>query len=346
MTSMKKELVSAIVLNWNNKEVIFPCLDSLLRQTYEQHEIILVDNGSQDGSLEAIKERYAKRLRIVENGKNLGFDEGVNIGIRASDGEFIALLNSDAVAERDWIEHLVRGIQGAGQIGMCASKIYLADQEGVLDNTGEILYRDALGRGRGRLEKDRGQYDVDGRVLCPSGCAGFYRRQMLEEMGLFDKHFFAYAEDIDVGLRGRLLGYECVYISQAVVFHKLSISSGLVSDLKAFYVERNRMWVTIKCFPFRYLLLCPFYTLIRYGYHLYGLFRREGPASKYIEQLSFLRLVFVIIKVYLSTLWFLPYLLSERRRIRKNSKVTSPTFGLWLREFGMSARDAALSELS
>ena len=338
-------LVSVIVLNWNNKDVISDCLDSLLRQAHKNHEIILVDNGSRDGSLEMIKEKYGSSVIIIKNPKNLGFAEGVNIGIKASRGEFVALLNSDATAKENWLEEMIKAISRSESFGMCACKIYLAGRDHVIDNTGALISRDGLGRSRGRLEQDQGQYDHMTEALSPSGCAALYRRKMLDEVGLFDKHFFAYAEDIDLGLSGRLLGYKCAFVSSAIVYHRFSVSTHPVSYLKAYYVERNRLWVTIKHFPLSWLFLSLFHTLVRYGYHFYGLLRRKGAAARYIEQRNALGLVWIVIIAYLSTLWFLPYLIAERMRIRKKIRIPISEFKSLLQSYCVSAREAALGEL-
>ena len=343
---MKKGLISTVVLNWNNKNVIEACLDSLISQTYPHHEILVVDNGSQDGSLELIKLKYSSKLQIVENSRNLGFAEGVNIGIKHSQGEFIALLNSDAVVRDNWLEELLKGISRSESIGMAASKIYFAGKENILDNTGAVISRDGLGMGRGRLEKDVGQYDSCEEVLCPSGCAALYRRQMLEEAGGFDQHFFAYGEDLDIGLRGRLLGWRSVYVPAAVVYHKLSSSTGLVSPLKAYYVERNRLWVLLKCFPLPHLLVSPYYTFRRYFYILYGMLSGKGPASSYLKRSSALSLLFILIKAYFSTLYFLPYLIGQRIKLQRKRKVTSKEFGEWLKIYGINEKQAALNELA
>ncbi len=338
--------VSAVVLNWNGKDVIVDCLESLFAQTYDAKEIIVVDNGSQDGSLEMIKQRYLSSLTLIENGKNLGFAEGCNRGIRASRGEFIALINSDAALEANWIEEMVKGIRTNDSVGMCACKIYLWGREKILDNTGQVITRDGLGRGRGRLEKDDGQYDSVRDALCPSGCAGLYRREMLEKVGFFDRKFFAYADDIDVGLRGRLLGYQCRFVPTAVAHHRFSASFGALSPLKVFLVERNRLWVLIKCFPPKHLLGSLFHTAARYFYNLYGVCRRKGPAAHYVGNLSFLNLLWIVVKVYLSTLWHLPHLIGERIRIQKKSQANEKMFEAWLRQYGISAREAALNEIS
>lgn len=342
---MSPGLVSIIVLNWNGKDDIFECLDSLFRQAYRAFEIVVVDNGSTDGSLDLIRQRYGNSLRIIANPTNVGFAEGCNVGIRASQGEFIALVNSDAIVEPSWLEALVQGMQEPSA-GMCASKIYYYGKKGLIENTGQTITRDGLGRTRGRLERDEGQYDSVSEVFCPSGCAGLYRRDMMEQIGLFDGLFFAYADDIDVGVRGRLLGYRCYYIPTAVAYHKLSASFGLLSPFKAFLVERNRLWVLIKCFPLRHLIQAPWHTLMRYFYHFYGIFHRQGPAAQFIKKTSILSLAWVAVKVYLSTFWHLPHLLKERIRVRRQSKVPPQEFESWLTRFGLTSKEAALKELS
>lgn len=339
-------LVSVIVLNWNGKEVIFDCLDSLLVQTYSPNEIILVDNGSKDGSLELIRAKYTGKIKIVANEKNLGFAEGCNVGIRESQGEWIALINSDSTADPNWISEMVKGIRRSVSIGMAACKIYFWGKDKILENTGQIISRDGLGRTRGRLEKDEGQYDDRSAVLCPSGCAAMYRRSMLEKTGLFDEKFFAYADDIDIGLRGRIVGYKCFYIPTAVAYHKLSASFGLLSPLKAFLVERNRLWVVIKCFPLPQLLMAPFHSIARYFFHAYGIFGHKGPAAKYVEKISLFSLVLIMFRVYLSTLWNLPHLFKERAEVMKKSRTTAAQFELWLKNYGISSRKAALNEIS
>jgi len=338
--------ISVIVLNWNGMSVIEECIDSLLAQDYPAFEIIIVDNGSTDGSTAKIEQKYQGKIQLIKNTKNLGFAEGCNVGIRASNAEFIALINSDAVVRKNWINEMVKAMDGDPSIGMAAGKIYFSGTENLIENTGHSVYRDGLGRGRGRLEKDTGQYDTNNRVFCPNGCAAFYRRKMMEEIGMFDKYFFAYADDIDVGFRGRLHQYECAYVPSAVAYHRLSSSFGLLSPFKAFLVERNRLWVLIKCFPMRHLLRAPFYTAARYFYHLYGLVKHIGPASKYAEHLSLLSLMGIAIRVYLSTLWFLPYLIIQRIKVQSRSKASSKDFDEWFKLYGLTARETALNEIS
>lgn len=343
---MIPSLVSIIVLNWHSKNSIEACVESLLQQSYSHREIILVDNASQDGSLELLRSKYHSRISIIQNERNLGFAEGVNTGIRSSQGEFIALLNADATAHPDWLQHLVSTMTQSLNIGMCTSKIYLTGKDRLLDNVGSQICMDGLGRAKGRMEPDQGQFDHLQEALSPSGCAGFYRRKMLEEIGGFDSSFFAYMEDVDMGLQGHLLGYENRFVPQAVAHHQLSSSAGLVSTLKAYYVERNRLWVVIKCFPMNRLLLSFGITLQRFFFILMGMFRRQGPAAQFAKESNGLLLGWILIKGYLSTLYHLPQLLQKRSEITKKKKISNREFETLLRRFEISPKEAALQELN
>lgn len=342
---MNSDLVSTIVLNWNNRQTIAHCLDSLLKQTYPAQEIILVDNGSTDGSLEEIRKQYEGKIRIITHPVNLGFAAGVNSGIDAAKGRYIALLNSDAYVEEAWLERMVSKMALSDETGMCACKIYLTDRDHILDNTGEVIYRDGLNRPRGRLQKDTGQYDASEDVLCPSGCAALYRRRMLERIGSFDSRYFAYGEDLDVGLRGRLAGYRAVYAPEAIAHHALSGSTGDVSPLKAYYVERNRLWTGIKCFPVRHLIMLPFYTFLRYACILTGLIQSKGPAAKFSRSHNGISLLWILIRTYLSTLANIGYLSKERHRLFQAFRFKSKDVEDIFRKYGLTAKEAALNEV-
>ncbi len=342
---MAENQVSIIILNWNNRDVIEDCLESALAQVYSSCEVILVDNGSSDGSLERVRSRFGGRIKIVENGRNLGFAGGVNSGIRNSRGAYVALLNSDAMADRTWIQKMVERLEARPEAGMAACKTYLAGREGVLDNTGEVLYRDGLNRARGRLETDRGQYDASEDVLCPSGCAALFRREVFEKAGEFEEMFFIYGEDMEMGLRARMLGYGAVYVPSAVVTHRLSHSEGALSVRKAYFVERNRLWLAVKLFPLPDLLASFYYTLKRYLYHASGLAGGKGPAAGFSRQHSVFHLLWIVIKVQLTTVWHLPMLLSKRFAVRKKSRWTRRDFQECFKRYGISARDAALGEV-
>lgn len=254
-------IVSVIVVNWNGKYLIGPCLESLRRQTFRDFKVIVVDNGSRDGSPEFVDSNFPEvfQVRLTEN---TGFTGGNNIGIRAAEGEYIALLNNDARAEENWLRALVWSADRHPRAGMFASKIL--SPQGLIDSAGCLLYPDGIGYCRGRGEQDRGQFDQLDFVAFPSGCAALYRRAMLDAVDLFDDSFFMYCEDVDLGLRGRAAGWECLYVPWAVVIHLFSQSSSAYSLKKLFHVELNRLRVMRKNFtPGQAARSIP-YTFLRY----------------------------------------------------------------------------------
>jgi len=342
--TMSSPLVSVIVVNWNGKEHLEECLCSLRSQTFSDFEAILVDNGSTDGSVEYIQGNFADWVRILKNARNEGFSGGNNRGIREARGKYIALLNNDARADAHWLEELVRIAEDNPRVGMLACKIYLQEKLKILDNTGHLIYPDGLNRGRGRLEVDRGQYEKLEEVFFPSGCASLYRRTMLKEIGLFDEDFFAYGDDTDIGLKGRMAGWKCLYVPQALVYHRFSQSSGTYSPLKAFYVERNRVWIAIKYFPLSLLLRSPFYTFWRFLLQSYGALTGRGAAGKFSREYSCWQLLRILIEAYVSALQGLPKMWKKRKEIKKLTRVNAEEILGWFHRFRMSAREISLKE--
>jgi len=341
---MFQPLVSVIIANWNGREYLGECLKSLRGQTFLDFEVIVVDNGSTDGSVEYIESQFPGFARILRNAENRGFSGGNNQGIKAARGQYIALLNNDAQADQNWLQELVKAAQADPRAGMLASKIYLQGRPRIIDNVGHLIFRDGLNRGRGRLEEDHGQFSEKEEVLFPSGCAALYRREMLEEIGLFDEDFFAYGDDTDIGLKGRLAGWKCFYIPQAVVYHRYSQSSGSYSPLKAFYVERNRVWIAVKYFPLSLLLKSPFYTCWRFLLQGYGALTGRGAAGKFSQEHSRWQLLRILGKSYISAIQGLPKMWKKRKEIKKLTRVKEKEILSWFRRFGISAREISLKE--
>jgi GT2 family glycosyltransferase len=337
--------VSVIILNYNGKGYVEECIDSVLLQTYRNREIIIVDNGSQDGSVALIKEKYHDKLNIIENGNNLGFSLGNNIGISSARGDYIALLNNDAVADMNWLNALVDSARRSEEnTGMWASKILFYDKRNIIDTAGHLMYPDGLNRGRGKGEVDTGQYDKEEEVFFPSGCAALYSKIMLDKINLFDPDFFAYGDDTDIGLKARIAGWKCTYVPTAVVYHKSSLTAGKYSPLKAYLVERNRVWILIKYFPLKLIIMSPFYTLKRFFYQAYGAFTGKGAAGRFTEQYSRWKLMSILVKSYFSALKGLLTMVKKRVDLKKIKETDRDDFTLWLKKFGISARDIALKD--
>ncbi|KRT74801.1 MAG: glycosyl transferase family protein [Candidatus Rokubacteria bacterium CSP1-6] len=336
--------VSVVVVNWNGITYLPDCLGSIARQSYPSLEIIVVDNGSTDGSVALLRAAYGSRIHLIESPTNLGFAGGTNVGIRAAKGAYLALLNNDAVADAGWIDALIRAAEADPRVGMCASKIYVRGQDGVLDSAGLLLSRDGIGRGRGRLERDDGRFSHEEEALVPSGCAALYRRAMLDEIGLFDEDFFAYCEDTDLGLRGRLAGWTCRYVPDAVVFHKYSGSSAPYSPFKAFQVERNRIWVVVKCFPPGLIVASVGYTLARYLVQAYGALSGRGAAAGLAGQTSVWSMVAILLRAYRAAFARLPEMWRRRRQVQALGKVTPRQVRRWFQTHHLGLRELALKD--
>lgn len=344
MESNKKPAVSVIVPNLDGKVLIEACLTSLERQTFRDFEVIVVDNGSTDGSVEMVRARFPWVAAVVENPANLGFAKACNQGIAQARGEYVALLNNDTEAHPAWLAELVRVAEANPDAGMFATKTLAFRRRDVIDTAGHLMYPDGLNRGRGRLELDRGQYDQKLDVFFPSGAAALYRKRMLDEIGPFDECHFAYGDDTDIGLRGRLAGWKCLFVPAAIVYHKYSMTTGEYSPGKVFLVERNRIWIVWKYFPLKHLLAAPFYSLVRYAYQWYGAVAGQGAAGRFRERYSAWALVGAVVKAYLSAFAAMPRVLGERRRLARLRKVTSAEIDRWFRDYRMSAREIALKD--
>ena len=244
------ELISVIVLNYNGRGFLDGCLTSLASQTYSDFEVIVVDNGSRDGSPDYIEENYPW-VRLAKNDENLGFAGGTNVGIRAAKGEFILTLNNDSRADSRFIEELIKPMADP-EVGVCAAKMLFPD--GRINSAGICISRSGAAWDRGMFEPDRGQYEFVEEVFGACAGAALYRREMLDEIGLFDEDFFLYLEDVDLAFRARLAGWKCLYVPGARVIHHHGGTAGVGSDLAVYYGNRNIVWYPIKDFPFRLLI--------------------------------------------------------------------------------------------
>ena len=217
--------LSIVIVNWNSRDDLRRCLESLRAQTLRDAEIIVVENGSSDGSAAMVASDFAE-CRLLAQADNLGFAEGCNRGIEASTGDWVATLNNDCFAERQWAQALVDVAQRApASCGMLQSLMVFLDRPGTINSTGIELT--ALGGGRDR-HRDRTWPDDDARrqsaIFCPTAGAAAYRRTMLDAIrlstGYFDRTHFMYFEDLDLGWRARLAGWEALYVPASMVRHK------------------------------------------------------------------------------------------------------------------------------
>ncbi len=340
----KTPVVSFIIVNLNGEPFLFNNLTSVFGQkTKQPFEVILVDNASTDRSLEIVSQKFPA-VRILKNDKNLGFAESNNQGIELAEGKYILTLNSDTELKEGFLEEILRGAEGsAGDVGMWAPKILSLEDKSLIDSAGGLLiYGNGLAKGRGRLEKDAGQYETVEEVLIPSACAALYRASMLEDIGGFDVDFFAYCEDTDLGLRARLAGWKTIYLPGAVVYHFYSGTGGRYTPFKAYLVERNHLWVAMKNFPLPMLLLAPFYELWRYLMELYGMITGSGAGARFRDNFSALSLVLIVGKAYWAALMGVPGILAKRSLIKKKRVAGMDEIRGWFKKFGLKAATLVL----
>ncbi|HVT94273.1 MAG TPA: glycosyltransferase family 2 protein [Bryobacteraceae bacterium] len=319
--------ISVIVVNWNRRDLLRSCLQSLSRQDIDHRfEVIVVDNGSSDGSAEMSENEFqnekAFSLTVIRNTANLGFCAANNQGIARSSAEFIALLNNDAEAEPGWLSALVGAFADRPDAGMAASKILVYEDPRRIDKVGHLIYLDGQNRGRGSGEFDRGQYDLGEEVLWPDGCAAMYRRAMLSEIGGFDEDFFAYADDAELGLRARIAGWHALYAPRAVVLHRRGETLGVRSARRIVLIERNRVLLAAKLFPWSLLWLNPFYFLARLTAGTWAAVRGRGEVGRQPGTRGKIAAALAVLQGDLAALPLLPKMLRKRAGIRKIRRLT------------------------
>jgi GT2 family glycosyltransferase len=226
---------------------------------------------------------------------------------------------------------------------MCASKILFSGSS-FIDKAGHLIYFDGQNRGRGTGEPDHGQYDKPEETIFPDGCAALYKRVLLEEVGGFDEDFFAYADDADLGLRGRLCGWECTYVPDAVVSHRHSSTSGSYSIQKIYWVERNRLWLAVKTFPVPLLLLNPLFTLYRWFWNLLAAVSGRGAAGHFRREHSFRLLAGTIARANWDGLRDLGRFMEKRKWIRRRKSLGDIAFYRLIWKFRISARVLAVRD--
>ena len=236
---MTQPLVSIIILNYNAGQILLDCFESVIKTNYDNFEIIIVDNASEDKSYRKCKEKF-ERTRIIENEKNLGYCEGNNIGIREAKGDYIVILNPDTIVESNCIEELISAYSKFGE-GLYQPKILSLNEKQVLQSTGNMLHIFGFG-----FAKDKGRKDGEGdeeikKIGYASGTCLFTSKSVLEKVGLLDSFLFLYHDDLDLGWRASQIGINSNYVPKTKIYHVESYT--LKWSAKKFYwLERNRKY--------------------------------------------------------------------------------------------------------
>jgi GT2 family glycosyltransferase len=253
--------VTVVIPNWNGERFLELCLGSLRGQSFRDFETILVDNGSTDGSLGFVAEKFPE-VKTISLGGNRGFAKAVNAGIEASATEFVALLNNDTEQDPGWLGSLVSAAEGHPESGLFASKLVDFHDREVLDGAGDAMRLSGLPYRLGHGERDRGQFDTPGHVFGACAAAALYRKEVFDDVGPFDEDFVSYCEDGDLSFRAQLAGYRCSYVPEAVVYHMGSASTGgKRSETATRLGTRNSLSLLVKDLPLSAVVhILPFFA--------------------------------------------------------------------------------------
>lgn len=291
---------AVVVPNWNGRRWLPGLLDSLAAQTRQPDEVVVVDNGSTDGSLELL--RSSAGVRVIELGRNTGFAFAANRGIEAVSADAVALVNTDVELEPRWLERAVGRLERDGGLGSVATKMVLLDDPSIVDDAGDELRRDGVAHQRGHGRRDEGRWDSPGEAFSACAGAAVYRRAAVLAAGGFDERLFSYLEDVDLGLRLRLAGWRCGY-EPAVARHARHGSAGQLSQPVGAWVARNTVLLVAKAFPLRWV------GPVAYRQASWiAVAAREGRLGEHLRGVAM-------------ALPALPGMLRERRRLRRSAVV-------------------------
>jgi GT2 family glycosyltransferase len=302
--------VSLIISTWNSGDVLPHCLNSLAKQTVRDFEVIIVDNGSSDNSIENIQAKWPGiDFQIRRMDKNIGFATANNMGARLASGEWLALLNSDAFPDPGWLENLLQAADREPKFSFFASRQLQARAPHLLDGAGDAYHISGLAWRR-FAGFPANQFGLDsGEVFSACAAAALYSRQAFLQVGGFDEDFFSYHEDVDLGFRLRLQGFRCLYVPGAVVQHIGSATLGAQSDFALYHWQRNFIWSFFQNMPFGLLWMAlPAHLMANFIYQVNYTFRGRGK---------------VLMKAKRDALRKLPRSLLKRRGIQKSRRISN-----------------------
>ena len=347
---MKQSKIAVIIINWNGKHLLEECLISVRNQDYNNYKTILVDNGSSDGSVACVRERFSE-VKIISLNENTGFAKANNIGIykalKDKEVEYIALLNNDAIAEKNWLSEMFQVIKKDQKIGSVAPKILKYYKRDEFDSMGMKIR--IIGSGMNNLvnKKNDDKYSKSVEIFGPTGCSCLYKKEMLEDIVIkdeyFDNDFFAFCEDLDLNWRARLRRWKSFTAPMSIVYHKGSESFQVYSFSKAYHSHRNRLFVILKNYPFKYFVKGMLFFIFSYTYYFSSILSNKGYSARTKEKIGYLNTAKFIIKGWISFFMFLPRMIKKRLYIKKRKLITNKDLSQWFEVFG-EKRNAARTE--
>jgi len=239
-------VITIVIPTWNGLHLLEPCFESLKSQSYRDFEIIVVDNGSRDGTVEWIRSQNPE-IKLICLDENLGFAGAVNLGIKAATGDLIVLMNNDTRASENWLLALHKASQDYPDYAIFASKVLIDEPPFLIDTAGDGYTIAGFGYKIGWMRGEGSGTDHTKRIFGASGCSVLYRREVFEMIGDFDEDFFAFAEDLDLSFRALLAGYMCLYVPESKIYHAVRATAPKQQTLYLYH--RNLIWLNYKNVP-------------------------------------------------------------------------------------------------
>lgn len=301
-------LVSVVIVAWNSAAHLPHCLSALSKQTMGDFELIVVDNGSTDGSLDLLKTtQWDFPIQVERLGTNFGFAAANNIAAHLTQGRWLALLNTDAYPEPDWLENLLRAAGENPGFNFFSSRQLQYHAPHLLDGAGDVYHISGLAwRNAYQLLSTTHALEKK-EVFSACAAAALYSRDEFLKIGGFDEDYFSYFEDVDLGFRLRLGGGKCLYVPEAVVHHVGSGSTGKRSDFSVYYGYRNLVWTFVKNMPSPLIwVLLPLHIATLLFFVAYLTLRGQGR---------------VMWKAMFDAVRGLPKVLRKRKVIQLNKKI-------------------------
>lgn len=300
--------VTIILVTWNAGDHLNRCLSALSKQTWMRFEIIVMDNGSIDGSLPSLSSWDFVPLTIRQLKTNLGFAVANNLGAQLAHGKWIILLNADAYPEPDWLEKLIKAAEENPEFNFFSSRQIQYNAPHLLDGAGDEYHVSGLAWRRyyNHVQKEYGLQQEE--VFGACAAAAMYRREDFLKVGGFDEDYFSYFEDVDLSFRLRLAGGRCLYVPDAVVHHVGSASTGKLSDFVVYYGHRNLVWAFIKDMPGSlFWLYLPLHLAMNLFFLVSFIFKGKGRA---------------IFKAKWDAMRGIPSVMKKRKDVQKLRKVS------------------------
>jgi len=245
---------TVIIPNYNGEKFIRPCLNSLRNQSFKDFEVLVVDDGSKDMSIQIVKEEYGEVKYIISD-TNKGFCASVNLGIKNSNAPFVILLNNDTVADEKFVHEIIKAAKSRKDMFSCQAKMIQAHNKDLIDDAGNLYSALGWAYARGK-DTYINNFNKPDRIFASCGGAAIYKREIFDEIGLFDEKHFAYLEDIDIGYRAKIFGYENYFEPKAIIYHVGSGTSGSrYNEFKITYSSRNNIYLIYKNMPLAQIIL-------------------------------------------------------------------------------------------